>query len=516
MADRSNSGEDHLRRLFHNLSVTNTGQIGNSSSQHRRSQSRPVPLEELSNGRPPSLNFVFISAENIGSVFREVTSSLGGIGGAANTPDPATIARPATPASIFPIGNVPQGVNLRASRRLPRPSETQHVPPPSGASSSSQPVRQWASYTDIPEDWLVEDSSEDSDTSRRSSIEFHTTSPEDSDSDAGYTSARPDSPFENATSSNTITLYPVNSLYGADNHQEPPSSSTKAQASAAKRAPLPSPVTRAAGDSSASRKASGSTSSGVSSHTFGRGSTLPPRGQATSAGPGESSTSRPHANPPVQPARNGQADNRAEPDPEQPHNPVLYNLTTPISQRVINGWARAAHLSMGRPNTQVRRMTPRPRRLSQGRWFVVTKGRMVGVFSGWAATEPQVNQFSGAIFKAYPTREIAEERFREVQERRAVMPGLEGIAAQVRFEATAPVQYMIRGPQNPAPQDAAAIVVFKGLVVGVYKDWLDCADYVVGIPGSVYNTFNSVAAAEHAFQRARDEGLLQNVYPDRH
>lgn len=45
---------------------------------------------------------------------------------------------------------------------------------------------------------------------------------------------------------------------------------------------------------------------------------------------------------------------------------------------------------------------------------------------------------------------------------------------------------------------------------------LDCADYVVGIPGSVYNTFNSVAAAEHAFQRARDEGLLQNVYPDRH
>lgn len=45
--------------------------------------------------------------------------------------------------------------------------------------------------------------------------------------------------------------------------------------------------------------------------------------------------------------------------------------------------ARAAHLSSGHANTIVRRITPRPRRVSQGEWFVVTKGREVGVFQGW-------------------------------------------------------------------------------------------------------------------------------------
>ncbi|KAK7682755.1 hypothetical protein QCA50_014138 [Cerrena zonata] len=519
MVDRSDNGEDHLHRLFHRLSLTDIEQDGSGSSQHRRSQSGLTPPEIPSNGGHPNLSFVFISVENIGSIFREVTSSLGGIGGAVNTPSPSAFARPETPALASAPGNIPQETHLRASRRLPRPSEVSHTPPSPEVSSSSSTSRRWASYTDIPDDWLVEDSSDSSGHSTSYSIRFATSEEDGSDS-ADEAFSRPQSPFDAVTDSNRVTLYPESSPLEQSNHQEPSaSSSARPPYSSSNRAVPPPHGAIPAKDPTGSRKGSNSTSSGTSSHTFGPGSILPPKGRTTSTRPGESSTSRPHAGSSSQPARSGQAANQADRTPGQLRDSILYSLTTPTTQHVINGWARTAALAAARPtNTQVRRITPRPRRVSQGQWFVVTKGRAIGIFHGWAATGPQVYGFSGAIFKAYSTREEAEERFQAVQERRALMPGLEGMAAQLRFEAgppPRPAPYMILGDHSPSTQNAAAIVVFRGLAVGVYRDWLDCADYVIGVSGSVYNTFTSVESADRAFIRAQNEGLLLTIRPNR-
>lgn len=52
---------------------------------------------------------------------------------------------------------------------------------------------------------------------------------------------------------------------------------------------------------------------------------------------------------------------------------------------------------------------------------------------------------------------------------------------------------------------------YRTLILGLHR--LDCADYVVGIKGAVYNTFERVEAAHAAYNRARFEGLLQTIRP---
>ncbi len=46
------------------------------------------------------------------------------------------------------------------------------------------------------------------------------------------------------------------------------------------------------------------------------------------------------------------------------------------------------------------------------KWYVVWKGRRTGVFSRWEEVRPLVEGFSGAQFKAFPTREDAERAWR--------------------------------------------------------------------------------------------------------
>ncbi len=45
------------------------------------------------------------------------------------------------------------------------------------------------------------------------------------------------------------------------------------------------------------------------------------------------------------------------------------------------------------------------------KFYVVWKGRRTGIFTTWAACEAQVKGFTGARYKAYPTRTAAEKAF---------------------------------------------------------------------------------------------------------
>ncbi|MCK4678431.1 MAG: ribonuclease H family protein [Bacteroidales bacterium] len=45
------------------------------------------------------------------------------------------------------------------------------------------------------------------------------------------------------------------------------------------------------------------------------------------------------------------------------------------------------------------------------KFYVVWKGREVGIFENWASCEKQIKGFTGAVYKAFPSREQAEAAF---------------------------------------------------------------------------------------------------------
>lgn len=57
------------------------------------------------------------------------------------------------------------------------------------------------------------------------------------------------------------------------------------------------------------------------------------------------------------------------------------------------------------------------------------------------------------------------------------------------------------------------IVVFKGTDIGVFEDWLEAADYAVGIEGAVWNGFYSQGQAERAFDDALVDGFVEMLPP---
>lgn len=63
--------------------------------------------------------------------------------------------------------------------------------------------------------------------------------------------------------------------------------------------------------------------------------------------------------------------------------------------------------------------------LKPKKWYAVTKGRNPGIYTSWDDAEEQVKNFSGAMFKAFPTEEEAKEF---VEEEPAPVPAKESTA----------------------------------------------------------------------------------------
>ena len=74
------------------------------------------------------------------------------------------------------------------------------------------------------------------------------------------------------------------------------------------------------------------------------------------------------------------------------------------------------------------------------------------------------------------------------------------------------------------------MVVFRGLRIGIFLDWwasshakflaadlvplrLDCADYVVGIKGAIFNTYDNLDDARGTYDAAGAEGFLRVIEP---
>ena len=61
--------------------------------------------------------------------------------------------------------------------------------------------------------------------------------------------------------------------------------------------------------------------------------------------------------------------------------------------------------------------------MAKQKYYVVWKGRARGIYDSWAECEVQVKGFTGAEYKSFPTREMAERAFRNDYETYAGKPG---------------------------------------------------------------------------------------------
>ena len=50
--------------------------------------------------------------------------------------------------------------------------------------------------------------------------------------------------------------------------------------------------------------------------------------------------------------------------------------------------------------------------MAKNKFYVVWKGRQIGVFSNWDSCKMQIEGFKGAQYKSFPDRTSAEEAFK--------------------------------------------------------------------------------------------------------
>jgi ribonuclease HI len=70
------------------------------------------------------------------------------------------------------------------------------------------------------------------------------------------------------------------------------------------------------------------------------------------------------------------------------------------------------------------------------KYYVVWKGRKPGIYTSWAECEAQVKGFTGAEYKSFPTREMAENAFRNAYDD---YKGKSGSSQKWLFAPTKPV-----------------------------------------------------------------------------
>lgn len=108
------------------------------------------------------------------------------------------------------------------------------------------------------------------------------------------------------------------------------------------------------------------------------------------------------------------------------------------------------------------------------KYYVVWRGRNIGIFHSWEECQKQVTGIAGARFKSFDTQKEAEFAFKN--------------EAHVRANAAAAKEKSER-----------FYVVWRGHEPGIYDDWNLAKDQISGFIGAQYQTFGSRALADKAW-----------------
>ena len=104
--------------------------------------------------------------------------------------------------------------------------------------------------------------------------------------------------------------------------------------------------------------------------------------------------------------------------------------------------------------------------MAKQKYYVVWKGRKPGIYSTWAECEAQVKGFTGAEYKSFSTREMAENAFRNQYEKYV---GKAGSSQQWLFAPIKPVIPSIcvdaACSGSPGPVEYQGVLLENGLQV---------------------------------------------------
>jgi len=108
------------------------------------------------------------------------------------------------------------------------------------------------------------------------------------------------------------------------------------------------------------------------------------------------------------------------------------------------------------------------------KYYVVWRGRNIGIFNSWEDCQQQVNGIAGARYKSFDTLREAEFAFKN--------------EAQARASAVAKREKTER-----------YYVVWRGHEPGIYDDWNQARAQINGFTGAQYQTFGSKTLADKAW-----------------
>lgn len=106
------------------------------------------------------------------------------------------------------------------------------------------------------------------------------------------------------------------------------------------------------------------------------------------------------------------------------------------------------------------------------KYYVVWEGKKTGVFESWDEVKRYIQGFAGAKYKSFPTRQVAEEAFRNPD---SVVP-------------------------TPKKKKNKYYVIWDGPNSAIYTDWSIAQKKLKGIPRDQFKTFGSKVLAERALK----------------
>ena len=138
------------------------------------------------------------------------------------------------------------------------------------------------------------------------------------------------------------------------------------------------------------------------------------------------------------------------------------------------------------------------------KFYVVWKGRRTGIFSSWEACAAQVERFTGAQYKSFTSRRLAEQALRE---KYAAHVGKPVSSGEWLFSLDPPVAESIA--VDAAHSGRTGKLEYQGVFLQTGKEFFRQGPYENGT-----NNVGEFLAIVHALSLLADKGLNLPVYSD--
>ncbi|KAF5325982.1 hypothetical protein D9611_000240 [Ephemerocybe angulata] len=159
-------------------------------------------------------------------------------------------------------------------------------------------------------------------------------------------------------------------------------------------------------------------------------------------------------------------------------------------------------------------------------FYVVTKGRVPGIYDTWTEAAAQKDDLPDAIYEGFETYAQAREVWDKAVDKGWVKrcnpdagaKGKKGSPSRRPLGASSSCSAIedARTTTMNTPPSTEWYVVTRGIKPGVYSTWREASQYVTNVIGALYDPFESELEALRAFTTASVQGQIEVVDRDGH